>query len=610
MIVSYKWLQEFFDEPLPPAEEVVELLTAHSFEIEGVDHAGDDTLIDIDVLPNRAHDCLSHRGIARELGSILGRDLHKDPLTDPFLDLPKEGITVAVDKDVPNTSTIGILVRGISIKESPDWLKERLEVLGQRSINNVVDSTNYVMLKTGQPLHAFDARMFADGELRIKRAEEGEKLTLLGDIPVELTKEDLVVSDGKKALDVAGIRGGLEAEIADDTTDIVISASHFDPTMVRKTAQRLKLWTDAAKRFQNDPSPYLAEHGARECLEMILDLAGGEVIGMSRAGMELPEASVVELSIDRANGLLGLQLSLSDIEDILKRLGCSYEGTDVLQATVPHERMDLRIEEDLIEEIGRLWGYDKLPEVDLPEHTPVPVAKEFLLVEHIRNVLVAEGFSEVYTYALRSKGEVKLLNALNSEKDHMRTNLIDGLEEALEMNKKNLPLLGKEHVDIFEVGHVFTPEEKLYLGIASTRKKINFEEIVSKLGLDVKVKVSGKVCEIDLSNVDAQVELPAYEAPEVKFSIPSPYPYVLRDVAVWTPEGTKGEDVEELIRSEAGELLFRIDLFDEFSKDGRTSYAYHLVFQSNTETLSDEEINVIMERVYGLLRQQEGFEIR
>lgn len=610
MVVSYKWLQEFFDEPLPPADEVVELLTLHSFEIEGVDHAGDDTLIDIDVLPNRAHDCLSHRGIARELGSILGRDLHKDPFTDPFLELPEEGIAVEVDKDVPSTSTIGILVRGISIKESPDWLKERLAVLGQRSINNVVDITNYVMLKMGQPLHAFDARVFANNVLRIKRAEEGEKLELLGGTTVELTQDDLVISEGKKPLDVAGIRGGLEAEIAEDTTDIVISASHFDPTMVRKTAQRLKLWTDAAKRFQNDPSPYLAEHGARECLEMILDLAGGKVVGMSRAGMDLPEASTVELSIDRVNGLLGLELSLSDIEDILKRLGCAYHGTDVLTVTVPHERIDLRIEEDLIEEIGRLWGYDKLPEVDLPEHSPVPVAKEFLLLEHIRDVLVRGGFSEVYAYSLRDKGEVKLVNALNTEKNHMRTNLVDGLEEALEMNKKNLPLLGKEHVDIFEVGHVFVPDEKLYLGIASTRKKINFEEIVEKLGLDVKVKVSGKVCEVDLSNIDTDIELPGYEAPEVTFSIPSPYPYVLRDVAVWTPEGTKGEDVEKLIRGEAGELLYRIDLFDEFSKDGRTSYAYHLVFQSTTETLSDEEINVIMERVYELLRQQEGFEIR
>ena len=356
MLISYKWIQEYFDEPLPEPPALVELLTLHSFEIEGVENIGDDTDIDIDELANTAHDCLSHRGIAKEIGSILSRDLYKDPFRDDVLKLPEGGITAEVDADVPNTSTIAILIKNISIGESPDWLKERLATLGQRSINNIVDITNYVMLGTGQPLHAFDAKVFINGVLRIKRAEEGEKLTLLGDIKVELTKDDLVVSDGNTALDVAGIRGGEDAEVTENTTDIVLSASHFDPTMVRKTAQRLKLWTDAAKRFQNDPSMHLVEYGAKEALEMILDLAGGEVAGTSRAGASLPKEAIVELSVARANALLGLSLSRDEVVDILKRLGASYEGDEILSVSIPHERMDLRIEEDLIEEVGRLHG--------------------------------------------------------------------------------------------------------------------------------------------------------------------------------------------------------------------------------------------------------------
>lgn len=617
MLISYKWIQEYFDEPLPAPEVLVELLTLHSFEIEGVEEVSGDTVIDIDVLPNRAHDCLSHRGIAREIGSILSRDIHKDPFRDNVLELEEGGIKAEVDSDVLNTYTIAILIEGVSVTESPDWLKERLAVLGQRSINNIVDITNYVMLNTGQPLHAFDAKVFKSGILKIKRAQEGEELPLLGDAKVTLTKDDLIVSDGEVALDVAGIRGGADAEIAESTRDIVLSASHFDPTMVRKTAQRLKLWTDAAKRFQNDPNPHLAEYGAREGVEMVLDIAGGQVIGMSRAGEALPKEAVVELSVERVNNILGLSLSRDEVIDILKRLGASYKGGDVLSVSIPHERMDLRIEEDLIEEVGRLHGYDKLPELELPAREAPSVKKEFVVFEIIRDILTNEGFSEVYTYSMRGSGKVKLLNSLNTEKSFMRTGLVEGLEEALTLNKNNLPLLGKESVDIFEIGNVFTPEEKTYLGIATSKKKKQFNELASKLsdalGVDINGSESGNVFEIDLSSVLDSVkslELPTYKAPNVHFAIPSAYPFALRDVAVWVPENMEESALREMIVSEAGELLYRVDLFDEYTKEGRTSYAYHLVFQSATETLSDEEINTIMERVYEALRTQEGFEIR
>lgn len=624
MILSYKWIQGYFDEPLPEPEHLVDLLSLHSFEIEGVEQRGDDTLIDIDVLPNRAHDCLNHRGIAKEVGSILARDLHKDSLRERLLELPElPDFKVEVDAGIPNTSTIAVLVRGVSVKESPDWLKEKLKALGQRSINNIVDITNYIMLDMGQPLHAFDAKVFESGVLRIKRAEEGEKITLLGNIPVELSAEDIVVSDGENALDVAGIRGGEAGEVTEDTVDIVISSSHFDPTMIRKTAQRLKLWTDAAKRFQNDPSPFFAEYGIRDCVHQVLDLAGGEVVGIQRAGASLPEASNVELAVDRVNQILGLSLTREDIIDILKRIGASYsgstvEGKEILTVEIPVERIDLRIEEDLIEEVGRLYGYDKLPEVDLPAKEKSPVHKEFLVQEIIRDVLTNEGFSEVYAYSLKDKGELRLQNALNTEKDYLRTNLADGLEDAIVLNKNNLPLLGKEFVDIFEIGNVFLKSgESTHLGIATNRKKKNFEEVVAKLsdalGVEVEGKIIENVFEADLTSVIdsvGDVELPAYEASQTKFVIPSSYPFALRDVAVWTPEGTEREVVENLIKEETGVLLVRLDLFDEFSKEGRTSYAYHLVFQSATETLKEEEINTIMERVYEALRTQEGFEIR
>lgn len=622
MQVSYQWLQRYFEEPLPNVEELVELLNTHAFEVEGTEVVGDDVVIDVDVLPNRAHDCLCHRGIAKELGSILGRDLDTDPLRDELPEYTDGGIVVRVDEGIPNTRTLGLRINGVKVGPSPDWLRERLETLGQRSINNVVDATNYVMLDMGQPLHAFDAKMFESGTLRIKRAEEGEEITLLGDIPVTLSAEDVVVSDGEKALDVAGIRGGSEAEVGEDTTDIVVSVSHFDPVMVRKTAQRLKLWTDAAKRNQNNPSPYLMEHGLREVTELILDLAGGEVIGVSRAGAPVPDVHSVSVSLEQVNGLLGFSFSLSEVTDIISRMGMRYQTEgEVVTVEIAPERMDLTIPEDVIEEIGRLYGYDKLPDILLPDAQKPEVQNAFWVHEVIRSVLMEAGYSEVYTYSLRDGGSVKLVNALNTEKNHLRVDLASGLEEALELNKVNAPLFGVEHIDVFEIGNVFPSQEEevSMLGIATTRKKKEkiFTELEAKLsealGVSVAGSLKGNVYEILLTDIIAGVDparLPEYEPHTEEFVVPSQYPFMLRDVAVWTPEGTTDGEVEALIRGAAGDLLYRIDCFDEFSKDGRTSFAYHLVFQSSERTLSDEEVNEIMEKVYGKLGEQKGFEIR
>ena len=621
MLVSYSWLQEYFNKPLPAAEELAELLSLHAFEVEEVRSVGDDTIIDVDVLPNRAHDCLSHRGIAKEIGAILGSDVHKDPLRKPYLALPESTtLRAEVDDQIPNTSTLDIVIRDVRVGESPEWLKERLAALGQRSINNIVDITNYVMLDMGQPSHAFDAKVFEGGLLRIKCAEEGERLTMLGGEVVELTKSDMVISDGTRALDVGGIRGGVEAEISEETKDIVLAVSHFDPVGVRKTAQRLKLWTDAAKRYQNDPSPHLVEHGAREALEMILDLAGGTVEGVVRAGEQLPEDRTVTVSHEHINVVLGLGLSEEDITDIFTRLSMGYEvRNESFVVAVPPERMDLGIPEDIIEEVGRLYGYDKLPEMPLPAAEPESPSPEFVLSERVRAVLLAHGFSEVYGYALKDGGKVKLQNALTSEKGYLREDMASGLSLSLKDNKAHAPLIGAEHIDLFEIGHVWTPEEEIHVAFGTTRKKKEsiYAEVVKALEKDLGVSLKGEVkddvYEIDVTPALAQKhawEMPAYEKQDVAFVVPSVYPYALRDVAVWTPEGTSKRDVEEIISQEAEELLMRLDCFDAFSKEGRTSYAYHLVFQSPERTLSDDEVNEVMDRVYAKLGEREGFEIR
>lgn len=632
MKISRAWLQTYFDTPLPEAKVIEDALTFHSFEIEESVPLPSDTMIDVKVLPNRAADCLSHLGIAKELSAILQIPLKNDPLRTTLPPYPvSKKLSVSVDDPMLCDRYIGAVVEGVKVGPSPAWLKTALEAVGARSINNVVDATNYVMLNIGQPLHAFDAEKLSrkndTWNIRVRSANEGEHITTLSNEARELTSETLVITDGNERtlLGIAGVKGGKAAEITEDTTTIILESAHFNYASVRKTAQRLKLFTDASQRFQNNPSPKLAEYGMHEVITLILDIAGGTLEGVVDTNPGIPSSKAVSVSLSQVSSVLGTPIGEAVAEDAFKRLTLPFEKNgEVFTVTPPFERTDIQIPEDLIEEVGRIYGYEHVTPTPLP-HTnlPIEINTRWYYSEKIRHILTELGFSEVMTYAFQDVGEVEVANPLASDKAFLRRDISTSLGFALVTNDRTKDLLGLPDVRLFEIGSVFENEKEFFsvaIGIKNSAKpkegKKLYQDVRSQFEVSFVKEVEyadGGLFEFPLENYFTETPT-SYESVDVwygtKYRPISQYPFILRDIAVWVPESVSSEEVETIIRAQAGTLLVRITLFDEFKKEGKTSYAFRLVFQSNERTLSDEEISKIMTGVTNTLNGQEGWTVR
>lgn len=638
MKVSYEWLQTFFEEgALPSAEDLAETLIFHAYEVEGVEEVGDDKVLDIDVLPNRAADSLSHRGIAREISTLTNIPMKRDPLQDhPELIPTTDSVAVALDKDASCSYYIAVHVTGVKVGPSPDWLKKRLETIGQKSINNVVDATNYVLFELGRPTHVFDAQKFAGEKPHIgtRLAKKGENIALLGGEEVALSESMTLITDANSDAPVAvgGVKGGVLAEVDEQTTDVIIETANFNPKATRLTAQGLKLRTDASARFENNMADRLSQYGAVAVARLILEIAGGELKGYTTAGDIDESQASVTLTAEDASVLLGVAIDEKTISEILERLGFSFElDGEVFTVTAPFERRDINIPEDVIEEIGRVYGYNKIESKQLSDPKKQPqVHKKYAYADKTRKILNEAGLLEVYLYSLRDSGDVALKNALASDKDHLRNDLATGIAEALNRAERQMPLLGLyESVRIFEIGNVFTKEGEethVCIGVRVTgekkreqRTKEVLEQVRVLLSEQLGVAIpeaAGETLEFSLDAIlDELPDIAAYEyTPRIiegaTYTPSSQYPFVLRDIAVWMPAGTGANELKELIEKHAGELLKRIDLFDEFEKDGKVSYAFHLVFQSMDATLTDAQVGDIMVAIEAEIADKSGWEIR
>ncbi len=644
MLVSYNWLKDYLGEDIPSVLELTELLTLHSFEIEEVTELANDTVIDIKVLPDRAGDCLSHRGIAREISTLINRPLVLDPFLEQVF-LPETKDLVVTIADEENCSRFMLAhITDIEISPSPKWLQDRLNAIGQKSINNIVDATNYVMYALGQPMHAYDADLFAktaDNKWHfvIRKAKANETLALLKDSSAAETREvkldgsELVIVDGAKNLPIglAGVKGGEYASVNPDTTNIIIEAANFDSVLIRQVAKKHNINTDAVKRFENKPAEALPPLAINSIVALIKEIAGGNLEGVFDLYPNPTKSVAVSVRVDKVNKLLSLSLTKDEIKSILKRLGAEVkEIDDILQVIAPFERGDLVIEANYIEEVGRIYGLDKIVSI-VPAAAPVTkINGELYFSQKIRSMLIDLGFSEVMTSTFRNKDEIQLQNSLASDKSFLRSSLSTGLDEALKQNIQNVDILGLTDIRIFEIGKVFKKiegkiVEKLVLALGVQTRKTNHvpaDDLIinealtalAEIGIVSQTESKGGVCEIYLEDLTASLSLPArYDEVNINSKIIykpfSLYPAIVRDVAMWVEEGVSRKEVIDIIENVAGSLCVRITLFDEFAKAGRVSYAFRLVFQSMNKTLTDAEVEPYMEAVYKDVSEA-GFETR
>lgn len=634
MKTSRAWLQKYFAEELPSAHALADALTFHVAEIEEV--KGE--LIDVNVLPDRAAYLLSHRGVAKEIATALALPLADDPLVQELSELPQsDHLTVSLDAEGKCQRYMGALVTGVKVGPSPAWLREALESVGQRSINNVVDATNYVMLNLGQPLHAFDADKLAAREGRyviaVRAAQEGEFFTSLTGEEYVLPAGTLLITDGNDGavLGLAGVKGGKHAEVTEATTTLLIEAANFDGTLVRKTAQKLKLFTDASSRFQNKPSPALAAYGMRDVLALIAEIAGGTCTDAVDAYPERSAPVTATVSLSHLNAVLGASFTADEVRGALARLGFSYtEVEDGFTVLAPFERSDLIIAEDLIEEIGRTLGYDCIKPEMLAVIGSEPELARFRGIERVKDFLVDLGYTELSTPSFATEGEVALANPLQEDRPYLRASLVANLKEALTRGASVAPrVLGPESfVRLFEIGTVFTKKGEhlvLSMGVVPTAGKparaaealtqdvMALEQELLHTPSIARYSQDGQVMELDLGKLNLEKLGEDYAPRTVRMGAYRPfsaYPFALRDIAVWTPEGTAESEVANVIMKEAGDLLARIDLFDRFEKEGRTSFAFRLVFESRERTLADIDLDPAMQHIADALNAREDWEVR
>ncbi|MBI2613031.1 phenylalanine--tRNA ligase subunit beta [Candidatus Kaiserbacteria bacterium] len=608
MKISREWLQTYFDSPLPDAQALADALTFHAFEIESVE----DNVLDVKVTPNRGHDCLSHRSIAKELSAILNMPLKNDPLRERVSLEPKTDIVKVTIEDPKLSSRFtGAYIKGVRVGPSPEWLRERLEAVGQKSINNVVDATNFVMFDIGQPLHAFDVGKLQQksnaSALNIRLAKKGEKLMGLDDKEYALTPSMLVIEDAnaKSVVSIAGIKGGKPTGIDSATADIFIEAANWDGVTIRKTSQALKLRTDASDRFQQVISPELAAYGTLAAAKLITEVAGGELIGFVDEYPSPQKSWSVSVSTAKINKVLGTELRGEQVADVFSRLSLENgRQGDTFTVDVPFERLDLTIPEDLIEEVARVVGYDKIPSVELPSFPKKPeVNVNFYAAEKTREKLIAKGYSEVFTSVFAEKGERAVANKVGGEKPYLRTTLVDSLRDAYERNARNRDLLGLKEIRIFEIGTVWNGgKEVIMLGTADSA------------GVrEEPLRISG-------DRISRYEELPT--STTERYEPFSKYPFIVRDISMWVPQGPEAiSEVLAIFGEESEGLLRHVELFDQFKKPARPddagrsgggeriSYAFHLVLQSFEKTLTDEEANSVMEKIHSAVTKR-GWEVR
>lgn len=646
----------------------------------------DDWVLEIKTYANRP-DCQSVIGLAREVAALTQAPLR---LPDVKIKGAAGGQTVPVyieDFELCPRFCAQV-IEDVTIGPSPGWLQAYLRLAGMRPINNVVDVTNFVMLEMGQPLHAYDLVLLRGPEIHVRRAKPGETIRTLDGIQRKLTGEMLVIADRDGAVGIAGVMGGESTEISPATRTIMLEAANFNAASVRRTSRTLGLPTEASLRFEKGLDPHLPAKALARAAQLIAEIAGGKPAAeITDVYKDLPAERVIHVRPERVNAVLGTDLPDDEMKRLLSALHFTVERVEAnrLKVTVPTYRSDIEREVDLIEEIARLYGYDRI-EPTLPRSSAVRGKQEGKMeqVDALRARLSAAGLDEVINYSfmnpksLRNLGlaeddparaAIPILNPITEEMSLLRTTLMPGLLELLVRNLRRQIT----SVHVYEIGSVFLPEslplrsqpeERPALGIALigqapssgwgvAQRSVDFydlkgfvEAALQELGVTTGLRrashpalhpgraaelvLDGRVVgvfgevhpevlerfEIDRRAYVAELDLgPLLGHSRVPVAQPLPrFPAIRRDLALLAPEGVPAQTIADIIQSEGGPLLRRLQLFDVYQGKqvpaGYRSLAYSLEWQTPDRTLTDEEIHAVQQRILTRLAQECGVKVR
>ncbi len=415
--------------------------------------------LELDITPNRP-DAFSHQGVARDIAAATHREFK--PLNIKAAESKgNESLSISMENPDDCPRYIGGIVKNVKVGSSPEWMVEKLKAAGQRSINNLVDISNYVLLEMGHPTHIFDYDKLNQKEILVRRAKKGEKLTTLDEAEHKLSETNLLITDGKTPVALAGVMGGLSTAVTDETITVLVESAYFDPVTTRKNAKSVQMSTDASKRFERGADPDGAVNGFCRVVSLLQELAGGELVSdMVDEYPKIITASEISLRRSELDLIMGIEVDTADINRILEALGFEYTNTgDNWTCTPPSYRPDIEREIDIIEEIARMIGFDAIPSDEniygeYRYEQPDPEAK----IEPIRSTLAGFGFHQVYSNSLQNevvsglsgKTSVKMINPLNREMAYLRTTLLPGLMKAADFNIKN----GSPSIRLFECANV------------------------------------------------------------------------------------------------------------------------------------------------------------
>ena len=633
-----------------------------------------DTILDVEITPNRG-DLLSHFGLAREIAALTEKKI-KAPAALVKIDIKKSGVRISASRECPFFSARKI--DNVKVGPSPEWLRAKIESVGIRSINNIVDISNFVMFELGQPTHAFDADKLKGG-INVRLARDGEKFLALDGKTYSLTSESLVIADEERAIGIGGVMGGEETGVTEATRNVLLEAAYFLPASIRRTARNLNLPSDASYRFERGVDPGMVLRASQCATELIREIANGQPAKEIAAAGKIPaNPSDVSLNYRKCDQVLGLAIKPKVVDQILERFGLSKASKGKSPARqsrlgdgaiwkIPSYRRDLQRDVDLIEEVVRAHGVDKISGTHRSRFTPSSTADHSQDLESsLRGRLIACGLAETRTSKLIPRTAItfgesatELRNPLSEDHVALRPSLISGLLAVLERNIRT----GAERVAIFELGRVFVPpagKEERRLGILvsgnlataptwrSDRKvgdswlgffdakgiieslgipELSFRRIEhDKLPLAVGVfsdavmigflrqRPSAKIAPgVFIAELKLDVLL-AKEQQTKKFREIERFPAITRDIAMFVPEKISHEDVVKTIKNPIEPLLDSVEVFDCYpgTKDSeeRKSLAYRLTYRERSRTLTSEEVTATHAKIRERLQRELGAELR